>query len=964
MAYAKFAFILFVTLSVGLGTYPHSVGAFPSQANRAASDGSWVSFGPTPIMNCFGGPKVDPACSGRVSSIAIDPRNPNTIYIGAASGGVWKSTDNGATWTPLMDSLTNSSLNVGALAIDPNGVVYVGTGEGDWPTYGSGVLKSTDGGKTWMSLGTSTFGRSAFTKIAVDPKDPNKIFATTNYGTTGGSYSDPRLVLPDPSGSLPLGIFVSIDGGNSWTLSRRTQSTTIDNGAWDVIIDPTNSSIIYASADGGVYVSSDAGSTWSGPLTGGFPNASSVGRISLGISASSHRTLYAAIQYLEPNGSSDGRLYRTMDGGSTWSRIGTPIPAKLNGTTFCGDQCDYDLYIAVDPTDPNTLYLGGLNLYRSTDGGAHWTDLGGYAPSSNGETLIHVDQHALAFSPTSHTTIYIGNDGGAWSSTQANTCQPASCWTDLNSGLGITQFYSIAVDPTNSTHLLGGTQDNGCMSHTGLGLTWVEDDNCGDGGWTAFNPKNPRTMYETEEWSALNDSAGFLYRSDNGGSGWNVIDNGLNATDQGNFLVPLAIDPTNPSTLYLGTTNLYKSTNEGDNWTMPTPGLSFPTPDTCEHNVYSRDCISAIAVAPSSGDYVYVGTNTGHFYASTDGANHFVEADASLPKQTDQLVFPAVIPQNVPQRVPVTYIVVDPHNPKQVYVTFSGFGNGHVFSSSNEGSTWSDISSDLPDYPVNTIALSPDGSWIFVGTDRGVYASLNGGLTWAILGTNLPRVPVMDLKFGPNGNLWAATWGRGVWMYSFKQALTITFANMPAAAIITIDGTVYNGTILRSTPFEWNSGSTHSLQVSQVEPGPPGVRYVFVKWSDGSTDLSRTLNTTMPGDYSPIFTTQDELDVLSGQGNPQGAGWYDAGATATISVTSPTPAAGLFGLLGATSTFLHWTDASTATTPMATITVDQPKSATAAWSTDYTRAYTAMAVIVAISIFALAVILNSKRARP
>jgi photosystem II stability/assembly factor-like uncharacterized protein len=683
--------------------------------------------------------------------------------------------------------------------------------------------------------------------------------------------------------------------------------------------------------DGGVYISHDGGNSWVG-TSSGWPTLNSVGRISLGISASSHLTVYAAIQYFD--GSSDfgvGRLYKTTDGGSSWSMVDTPPPAKAGDKGFCGKQCDYDLYVAVDPTVPNTIYLGGLDVYRSVNGGVTWTDLGGYMDLG----LIHVDQHAFAFSPTSHSKIYIGNDGGIWASANADSCSPSSCWTDLNTNLGITQFYSIAVDPKDSSHLLAGAQDNGCLSHTGLSSTWTEDNNCGDGGWTGFDPLNPQIMYEAQQWSSYKDGSDALFRSNDGGATWAPVETGLSSDDKGNFMVPVAIDQSNPSTLYLGTTNLYKTTNKGTQWFKPNPGLSLPVPTDCSQG----ECISAIAVAPSSGNYVYVGTTTGGIYTSTEGGNHFTKA-YGLPY------------------VPVTQISVDPTIPTQAYASFSGFGNAHVFSTSNGGSSWKDISSNLPDLPVDSIAIDQDGTGIYLGTDRGVYVSLNQGVSWVVLGRDLPRVPVLDLKFASDGRLWAATHGRGAWVYSPK--LLVTFGNVPDNATVLIDGTTYTGAQLISTAFNWDPGSTHTLQVEQIELGSPGVRYVFVKWNDGSTDLMRTITATSAGDLSPIFKTQYQLTVSSDYDNPQGSGWYDEGATATYSVSSPTALPGILGLLGAKATFLRWNSGTTSAT--SSIAMYAPNTVLAVWQTDYTLAYITSTAIVAIAAVG-AVFLARKRSR-
>ncbi len=897
-------------------------------ADFPTSGGSWVSFGPAPLKNCGQGTLPD-QCSGRISAIAIDPTNANTIYVGSATGGVWKSTDGGSNWVPLMDNLTTGSIDIGALVIDSNGVLYAGTGDANWGFNGSGILKSLDGGKTWIRLGVSTFGRSAISKLAIDPTNPNKIFATASLGGTMATHTDYVYVEP----GVQLGLFVSTDAGNSWTLIRPTQGTTFDEQAWDVAIDPANPSSVYLAQDGSLYVSHDGGKSWAGPPSG-WPSPNSVGRISLGISVSSHLTLYAAIQYFD--GSSDfgvGRLYRSNDGGSTWSMVNVPPPAKAADKDFCGKQCDYDLYVAVDPTDRNTIYLGGLDLYRSNNGGATWSDLGGYIDLG----LIHVDQHAFAFSPTSHSKIYVGNDGGIFSSTNADSCAPTACWTDLNTNLGITQFYSIAVDPKDSSHLLGGTQDNGCLSHNGFSTVWTEDNNCGDGGWTGFDPQNPKIMYETQQWSVYKDGYDWLFRSEDGGATWVPIENGIASSDKATFMVPIAIDQSSPSTMYLGTSNLYKTSNRGGQWSKVSPGLSLPTPTDCSQG----ECISAITVAPSASNYIYVGTTAGNIFVSVDQGGHFTK-DYGLPY------------------VPVTQIAVDPRFPTQAYATFTGFGNGHVFSTSNAGQAWKDVSSNLPNEPVDSITLNQEGSGIYIGTDRGVYVSVNQGVSWANLGRGLPGVPVLDLKFASDGRLWAATHGRGAWVYSPK--ILVTLGNLPNNATVLIDGTTYTGAQLASTSFNWDPGSTHTLQVEQVEIGATGVRYIFVSWPDGSTDLTRVITATRPGDYSPVFKTQYLLTVVSDYDNPQGGGWYDEGSTATYSVSSQTLLPGILGILGARATFLRWNTGITSTT--STTIMNGPNTVQAVWATDYTLAYMTSSIITIVAILSALFAFRKRKRNP
>ncbi len=675
---------------------------------ESSASGKWVSVGPSTIQNCiYAGNLIYTGglCSGRVTAIAVDASHPGTIYLGADGGGVWKSADSGLRWTPLADN--QPSLSISTIALDPSGSLYAGTGShGD----GAGILKSIDGGQTWMQLGASTFGKSIIARVAVRPDNPSEIIAASHSGFS----SD--------------GVWVSSDGGNSWT--RTLQPSAFSQGASDIVIDPIVPTTVYAAVDGTIYKSQDGGATWEGSLGIVPPANGYVGGIRLATSVSAHLTVLAAVQFCCQD-DTKALLYRTENGGSSWSPVSTPI-------NLCGGQCFHDMFVAVDPTNSTILYLGGFDLYRTNDGGNNWTDLGGYSG------YLHPDQAAFAFNPASHDEVYIGNDGGIWRSQNASSCSPSSCWTNLNNGLGLTEFYLLSAHPTEENRYIGGTQDNGVVERFGTSQNWTNTLG-GDGGWTAFDPKNPTTIYASiEAFSYFLPS-----RSDDGGLRWLSISNGLNTTDFHWYGPPAAIDPTTPTTLYLGTYRLYKTTNKGDNWYLPNPGLSLSSGGVWAP---TTGTISAVVVAPSNGQYVYVGTSNGRFFVSTDGGIHFLERSAGLPA-------PGTVKK----------IAVDPSDPQKVFLTYSGFPANstgrHVFFSSNAGTSWTDISANLPDSPANAIAVDSVGV-IYVGTDIGVFISSNNGNSWGILGEALPRVRVTDLVFTASGKLLAATYGRGVWKFA------------------------------------------------------------------------------------------------------------------------------------------------------------------------------------------------------
>jgi photosystem II stability/assembly factor-like uncharacterized protein len=653
-------------------------------------------------------------------------------------------------------------LYVGAIAVDPKGVLYVGTGEGNNGIdnhFGLGFLKSTDGGNTWTEEGNSTFAGMAFTKIVVNPQNPNLVLATTNWAMFGGTTAWAANL--DPAESNPPGVYVSTDAGNTWTptlVSNQDNCPYTKNyicEASDVILDPNNPSTVYAAVAGGIYTSSDSGNTWNGPLED-WNVGKLDGRISFAFSGS---ILYAAADVItNPNASpsDQGELFESTDGGNSWATINTP--STSTSPSFCtrhsSSQCWYDFYVAVDPVNSNVIYLGGQDLWRTTDGGSTWADLGGYAG------YIHADQHAFAFSPTSHDTVYVGNDGGVWSSTDASTCDPPSCWTNLNSGLVTNQVTSVAAHPTDPGTILAASQDNAEWELT-PNRTWSML-YTGDSGWVAFDSNSPLTIYHT--FFGAN-----IERSDSGGAfdSWQDIENGIHSDDTAEFYVPVAIDHTSPSTLYLGTFRLYKTTDHGDDWTVPSPGLSLPAPSSCD----TGECLTAIAVAPSDDAYVYVGTNMGRVFVSTDRATTFTDVSPT-----------SLLPTNAQ----VTKLAIDPENPQKVYVTLlPGMQGARILTSSDAGSSWNDISSNLPSLAATTVIVDSHGS-IYVGLDDGVYVSTDGGASWSRLGTGLPEVDVRDMIFSANGTLIAGTYGRGVWALStYAPTTTISVSiSIPASWII------------------------------------------------------------------------------------------------------------------------------------------------------------------------------------
>ncbi|HKU23487.1 MAG TPA: choice-of-anchor D domain-containing protein [Terriglobales bacterium] len=718
----------------------------------ALSTTAWTLIGPKPTSTPF---EFNPV-SGRVTALAVDPTNANIVYLGGAEGGVWKSTDGGTTWTPLTDN--QPSLAIGSIAIDPENpqTIYVGTGEENFnfdAYFGAGILKSTDGGATWATVGTGPedgpFGPKPYFyggyvgSLAVDPQNRQVLLAAVSEVSNLG------------------GVWRSADGGQTWTqigLGLPTQ----------VFFDPTNGNVAYAAIAGsGVYKSTNAGMTWTAVNGTGTNvlNVTNSFKISVALDPRHTSTLYASVtSYPDSSGSSTVLgFYKTADGGANWTAIWTPAKSTSSNfpSTYCSPagepgQCWYDNVVAVDPTSSAVFVGGSLEattnsesgaLWRSDDGGITWSDIDPPTTAS-GVQALHPDLHVIAFA-AGGGPMYVGTDGGLWSTINIST-SPVT-WTNLNTPLALTQFYpGLSIAAYDSNFTLGGTQDNGVQYYSGS-LVW-QMIGCGDGAQTAIDPSGSGMVYIGCVYFPGPNNRGFLYKFIPG-SGWAEADSGIDGSDSGEFIPPLAIDPSNPQALYFGTYRVYQTLDGGANWTAISGSLSYS---------YNGP-LTAIAVAPSDPNTVYTGSDNGYiagtFNASAgSGANwQIIGGVAGLPLRY------------------ITALAVDPHNARNVYATLSGYcqsgtstcpsGKGHVFEYIDGSGAWNDLSGNLPDVPVNDIAVDPDmPNALYVATDIGVFATTDGGTTWAPLGTGLPSVVVLGLKVQHATRvLRAASHGRSAW---------------------------------------------------------------------------------------------------------------------------------------------------------------------------------------------------------
>jgi hypothetical protein len=819
------------------------------------SSTAWTPIGPATIAatGYAGGQPF----SGKIDALAADPTNPKVIYIGSGTGGVWKTTDGGTTWTPLTD--TQATLSTGAIALAPSNpsVVYVGTGETTFSGnsyYGRGILKSTDAGATWTLLANSLLDRMAISQIVVDPADPQTVYVATSAAVVNGAGFAGKNI----------GVLKSTDGGSTWT--DTTQSIPNINRVWDdfsaLVMDPGDAShqTLYTavcspsgasfgySAGSGVYKTTNGGMSWT-LLGGGMPSGAVVGLTKLALSPSAPQTVYASIVGTGQAGSSaSGSLFmmlKSTNGGSSWSQL-TNAPNYFEPER----QGWFDSTLAVDPANANVVYAGAgdgtYTFMESTDGGNSWADLSLGSPASPNvfsDSAPHADHHGIGFDANGR--LLDGDDGGLF---RLDNPAPGQIqWTDLNGNLQITQFVGIALDPQNPNLAYGGSQDNGTEIFNGA-TGWTQTRG-GDGGFVRVDPSNSKTIYHTYNWGGGVGADG-LERSDDGGAVWSPKTNGINLSDPVSFYPPYVIDSANPSRLLFATNRVYETTNRGDNWAPISTVGTNGWPSTLDLP------IQGLAVSASSPNTIYVverdASGDPHVLVTFNDGSTWQERD--IPGVSNTFAYLSEIDVD-PENNQVAYAVRDEFN--------DVFATGHVFRTMDGGQTWSDISGNLPDLPTHTLAIDPRNGALYVGNDQGVYVSANLGGSWSRFGTGLPNVRIGQLELSTTLNILAAgTYGRGMWEISVPAVqLHLT----PSAPSVT-------------------AGSTFQLTVSAVD----GSGHPLTSYTGTVHFTSSDTRVVLPADYT--FNSSDAGTHIFGGLILKTAGGRLITATdiATSSVTAST----------------------------------------------------------------------------
>lgn len=709
--------------------------------NKSAN---WTPLGPTNWSSIGWNPGI-----GRINCVAVDPNNSSIIYVGSPAGGCWKTTDGGASWSPMTDNL--ASLGVSGIAIDPNNsnIVYIATGDGDgYDTYSIGVLKSIDGGLTWSSTGlnwTTTQAR-VMRKIIVNPNNSSELIVATSNG-----------------------LYQTLNGGTSW-------NPILTGSFRDVEYNPLNPSTIFACTNTLYYKSTNGGNSFIN-ITNGVPASNIVGRLAIGVTPND--TNYVYLLASDGSDASFYGLYRSTNAGNSFSlRTSSPnvFGYNTNGQDN-GGQSWYDMAVAVSPTNKNEVYTGGVNVWKSTNGGSTLNCLTQWNWPTSGYGYVHADIHTLDFYGSS---LFCGSDGGIFKSTNnGNT------WSDLTAGIQNSQFYRIANSVTNANIIMVGAQDNGSSLYKNNTWTHVTG---GDGMECVIDYSNANIMYSTSQY-------GNIYKSIDGGNTFNGITGGI--TESGAWVTPYQLHPSNSNTIIAGYENVWKSTNGGNTWNTIS-------------NFTSGDKIKSLAVAPSNGNQIYVATNN-TIYKTTNGGTNWLNISTGLPVSS----------------AAISYITVHNTNPNILWVSFSGYSTGNkVYKSTNGGSSWTNISNNLPNIPVNCITYEyGSNEGLYVGTDVGVYYTDNNLASWQSYMTGLPNVMVYELEihYG-SSKLRAATYGRGVWesdLFTSTPAPPIAQINADKQTICPGECVQFSDASLNNSPqwkwyFQGGTPATSTVQNPQV----------------------------------------------------------------------------------------------------------------------------------------------------
>ncbi len=717
-----------------------------------SSAGNWMPMGPNSSEGGYAG-------VGRINSIAFHHTDNNTYWVGTPGGGIWKTDNNGVTWTCLANN--NAVLGVSDIVIpsdyQTSNTIYIATGDRDaWDNISVGVLKSTDGGLTWNSTGLSFLPseQKMVNRLLIDPTNNNILIAATSAG-----------------------VYKTTDAGANWT--KLATKVFID-----LEYQPGNFNRLYGSNESGDIYYSDGGTTWTSGVTttAGY-------RTELAVSPNQPTWVYAIMA------ASDNSLYgiyKSTDSGTSYSNIFAGTTTNLLGWDAdghdAGGQGFYDLVLTANPADANMLFVGGVNKWKSTNGGTSWALSSHWNGSGTTAQIIHADHHEIKY--RSDGSLFNCNDGGLYMSSDNGVT-----WVEKGEGIINSQIYKLSNATTSSTEIITGLQDNG--SKLFANGTW-SDVKGGDGMECLIDYSDINIQYATYVEGQIDRT------TDHWSSSINISAKITGGQPVGAWVTPYIIDPNTASTIYAGYADVWKSTNRGDAWTKIS-------------TMATADKLRSMAIAPSNNQVLYVADRT-KIWKTTNGGSAWADVRSNLPATGY-----------------ITYIAIKANDPNTVWVTISGYTNGGVYESTNAGVAWTRISTGLPTIPCNAIVqnkLNTTTTELYVGTDFGVYFK-NGANNWILFSNGLPNVKIGEIEIwygadAKTSKLRAATYGRGLWesdLYYLSTNMSYTSCTTTQTNISDLGRNTINQQIigiqivtnganspLSATSFTFNTtGSTNAL---------------------------------------------------------------------------------------------------------------------------------------------------------